>query len=73
MSSYPPELYRLVDRLRKQKPEAQRLGQYFVNTYIKGSWPELFYADEAKALPMIVEWLDAYQYHDHLPSPVTYG
>lgn len=62
-----------LKQLRREKPKNQRLGQYFVNTYIKGSWPELFYADDAKALPMIAEWLEAYQYQECLPSQVSHG
>lgn len=48
-----------------------RLGQRFVNTYIKGSWPELYYeADETKAAEIIEQWLIDHQYNDHLPEVV---
>ena len=55
----------------KKDADHLRLGQRFVNTYIKGSWPELYYeADDAKAAEMIEQWLHDHQYNDHLPEIV---
>lgn len=49
-----------------------RLGQYFCNTYIKGSWPELFYEeDEEKAAEIIRTWLVDHQYTDTMPPKVS--
>lgn len=49
-----------------------RLGQYFCNTYIKGSWPELFYEeDEEKAAEIIRTWLVDHQYTDTMPPKVN--
>lgn len=40
-----------------------RLGQRFVNMYIKESFPELFYeGDEYKAVDKIIAWLVQYHY-----------
>lgn len=57
----------------KSQPQGhgQRLGQDFVNTFIKGQWPELFYcSDEAKAIELINTWLQDHHYFDVLPAPV---
>ena len=32
----------------------ERIGQQFCNTYVRGSWPELFYADNDKAKTLII-------------------
>lgn len=45
----------------------QRMGQFFVNTYTKGPWPDLFYADNTKSLHIIEEWLIDNSYIDDLP------
>ncbi len=45
-----------------------RLGQYFVNVYIKQPWPELFYeSDNNKAASMIEQWLTNLHYTDTMP------
>lgn len=48
-----------------------RLGQRFVNMYIKGPMPELFYADDTRASVMIADWLDAHQYYEDLPRELS--
>ena len=48
-----------------------RLGQYFVNNYIKYSWPELYYEkDNKKALETISTYLYYLQYINELPTKV---
>lgn len=47
-----------------------RFGQWFVNNYIKGQWPELFYGDEKLADLLIQQWLIDFQYTDTLPSVI---
>jgi len=48
----------------------ERLGQFFINNYIKSvEWPSLFHeTDDAKAKPTIQKWLDEHQYTDTLPQ-----
>lgn len=59
----------LSDYLRSESNE--RLGQYFVNRYIKKPWPELFYEEsDVKAGGMIVSWLEDNQYTEELPEKV---
>lgn len=48
-------------------PHNLRLGQQFCNMYIKGSWPELFYADDVMASSLILQWLSNNQYYYTLP------
>lgn len=48
----------------------QRLGQRFVNTYIKGLWPELFYADDGVAAILIWDWLVDNHYTHCLPPEI---
>lgn len=48
-----------------------RVGQRFVNMYIKKPWPELFYADETKSAELISGWLEDNQYFDELPPVVN--
>lgn len=48
--------------------DGQRLGQRFVNIFIKKPWPELFHeTSERKALETINQWLTHHQYYDMLP------
>jgi len=48
--------------------DQQRLGQRFVNMFIRGPWPELFYErDDVKAGEMILSWLNDHQYEEDLP------
>ena len=53
------------------KNDGLRLGQRFVNMYIKGSWPELFYANDVVAYDMIQDWLDDHHYYFELPPVVN--
>lgn len=49
----------------------ERLGQFFVNRFIRSSWPELFYAtDDNTAIRLIDEWLERHHYIDKLPMPI---
>jgi hypothetical protein len=51
---------------------SMRLGQHFVNRYIKNPWPELFYCeDESRSKAMISTWLMDNQYTDQLPQQVN--
>lgn len=46
----------------------QRIGQYFYNIYIKKDpWPDLFYANDKKAIEIITDWLEDNQYINELP------
>jgi hypothetical protein len=45
-----------------------RFGQYFCNTYIRQSWPTLYYADYVMAAELIFNWLKDHQYEDELPK-----
>lgn len=48
-----------------------RLGQRFVNMYIKNSWPELFHCeDESFSYKMICDWLNAHHYFNELPKEI---
>lgn len=47
-----------------------RIGQYFCNRYIKGSWPELYYAEHEDAIKMIEQWLQDNHYQENLPQPI---
>lgn len=59
----------LSEYLRDETTE--RLGQYFVNRYIKKPWPELFYEEyDVKAAAMIDKWLIDNQYTEELPPKV---
>ena len=53
------------------KNDRLRLGQRFVNTYIKEQWPELFYCrKEQDAMWMIEKWLEDHHYKGDLPQPL---
>lgn len=55
----------------KQNRPYERLGQAFVNDYIKGVWPELFYTnDEGKAQQMIMDYLNQMQYWPNMPEVI---
>lgn len=55
------------------KKDGLRLGQRFVNEYIKHPWPELFYqVDQAKTIQLIMKWMEDLQY-DTLPEPPRYA
>ena len=55
----------------------QRLGQYFVNLYLKDrafgpndGGPDLFTSDTRRAIMIIRQWLTDNQYLDELPRPL---
>lgn len=49
----------------------ERLGQFFVNRYIAGSWAELFFEEDySKARDMIASWLRDHQYEFTMPPVV---
>lgn len=63
-------LSRYIKRHYNRK-DGLRLGQRFVNEYIKHPWPELFYTeDSGKAITIITEWMKDLQY-DTLPEPIN--
>lgn len=50
---------------------SERFGQWFVNRYIKGNWPELFYEPkDVVAIGMVYKWLEDHHYIDTLPQKV---
>lgn len=50
------------------KQDHERFGQFFMNRYISGHWPELFNeSDHSKAREMIVGWLIDHQYMFDMP------
>ena len=49
----------------------ERLGQFFVNRYIKTAWPDLFYANDYEfAAHLIQDWLKKHNYEEELPQPI---
>lgn len=47
----------------------ERLGQYFVNRYIKSSWPELFNErNDDVSIEIIKVWLEEHNYFTELPQ-----
>lgn len=44
-----------------------RLGQMFVNMYIKQPYPALFYANYYDSEVLIFKWLYDHQYYNKLP------
>lgn len=51
----------------------QRMGQRFVNLYIKNPWPELFHETcDEKCVVMISQWLIDHQYTEKLPKKCTH-
>ena len=68
--AYSTSIKKLLNLYEKERKH-QRLGQFFVNNYVKYSWPELFYEeDEEKALNMIQIYLNHYQYTEELPMKI---
>lgn len=62
------ELMSLYGRYGKQRGE--RLGQFFMNNYIRGAWNYLYYQEnEETSKLMIVQWLQRYHYYSTLPKP----
>lgn len=63
-----PRIRKLLQQKSTADPDNHlRVGQYFVNKYVKGPWPELFHSNDTKAIPMIIQYLDNLQYTDTLP------
>ncbi len=49
-----------------------RLGQRFINMYIKEPWPELYYQTDAGLASILIDdWLTRHQYADALPDPLN--
>ena len=56
----------------KQNRPHERLGQAFVNDYIKCQWPDLFYTnDEHKAQALIMDYLSDTQHWPNMPPEKT--
>lgn len=54
-----------------KKADGLRMGQRFVNMYVKAPWPELFYTtDQFEAVNLIHDYLTRHQYHDTLPPRI---
>ena len=54
-----------------RKSDNLRMGQRFINMYIKNPWPELFYEiDNKKSVLLIQQWLSDNQYEDELPQEI---
>lgn len=72
MSQLTPAIVKFF-RLHYQEDKCPhlRLGQRFVNMYIKNTWSELFYADDEKASYLIAQWLNDHQYYDELPQELN--
>lgn len=65
-----PSIIKLLAGYNKEGKPHLRLGQYFINKYVKYSWPELYYEkDDEKAIKAITIYLQHYQYTDTLPTP----
>lgn len=63
--------YRVLDLYEKHGKPYLRLGQFFVNQFIKESWPGLYYMnDRDKEREMITQWLIDHQYFYSLPPLV---
>ncbi len=57
--------------LHRSSDDGLRLGQRFVNTYVKGQFPILFFQEsDAKALAGIKQYLADYQYGNDMPTEV---
>ena len=54
------------DLFVKSSAVNQRIGQYFVNQYVAGAWPELYYANDIKAMQLITDWM-----YDHCYSTIS--
>jgi hypothetical protein len=52
--------------------DKQRMGQRFINMYVKEPWPELFYCNsEKECKEMIVSHLNNCGYFHSLPHPLV--
>ena len=60
-----------MDDYFKNRPH-ERLGQAFVNDFIKNAWSELFYqTDTQEAIWMIWDWLNDHQYYPNMPEKIV--
>lgn len=51
----------------------QRVGQWFVNRYVKQPWPELYYCENSqKAKAMILAWMQQHCYTSIHEIPRVY-
>lgn len=62
----------LVYHRQMKSKDNLRLGQRFVNGYIRHVWPELYYmADDNQAEKIIIEWMNNHSYGmSGFPRPV---
>lgn len=68
--SAPLTYYAWLQDVKKNRP-SERIGQAFINDFIKGVWTELYYTeDEKKAEEMIFQWLGDMHYYEELPEKV---
>jgi len=52
-----------------KNPKGERIGQAFVNDFIKEPWPELFYCENyEESAEMILEWLSSHCYVFTMPK-----
>ena len=60
----------------KNRPQ-ERLGQAFVNDFVKEPFPELYYArdeDHDYTKSLIQDWLDRYHYsYENMPQKIERG
>lgn len=63
-------LQQLVKEWKEEAP-FQRLGQFFINNYYKGEWPEMFYASNEAALVKLNKYLYSIGYTMVLPQRVN--
>jgi len=58
-------------KIHAEANDTLRLGQRFVNMYIKNSWPRLFYCEDVSlSYKMIKKWLNDHQYYTELPHEI---
>jgi len=51
--------------------QGERLGQAFVNDFVKTPWPDLFYQEDVdKSMESILSYLNYYQYYDCMPEKI---
>lgn len=56
----------------KANNQYERLGQHFVNCFIRHPWPELFHCtNDAKSSRMIFKWLTDHQYWPNMPVHIN--
>lgn len=59
-------------RAHNQANDGLRLGQRFVNIFVKEPMPELYYEESDKeSMRKISEWLTRHQYHDKMPPRIN--